>query len=257
MKELRYIYGPVSSWRLGVSLGIDLLSTQEKICNFDCIYCQLGKTRVYNTERKLYVSTEQVINELVHFPVRKIDYITFSGRGEPTLAKNLGEVIEAVKKLRKEPIAVLTNSTLFCEESVRRELAKADFVIAKLDAASAASFQEINRPGRGIYFEQIVESINIFRQQDKVRLGLQIMFIAQNKECVGDLIQICGQIQPDEIEINTPLRPSETRPLAKSELLLIKNQFSHFQNVCAYESSVQKICPISKKQTLLRRSKNR
>jgi wyosine [tRNA(Phe)-imidazoG37] synthetase (radical SAM superfamily) len=257
MKELQYIYGPVFSWRLGVSLGLDLLSAQKKICNFDCIYCQLGKTRKYSTERKVYVPTELIIDELINFPRQKIDYITFSGRGEPTLARNLGETIQAVRKLRKEPIAVLTNSTLLSEKIVRDELGMADFIIAKLDAFSVASLKEINRPAKGINFRRILESIKIFKSQYAGRLGLQIMFIAQNSKNTHDFLRLCREIQPDEIEINTPLRPSQIRPLIKSKLLLIKQQFSPFKNVCVYECLPQNIIPVDKRQTLLRRSKNK
>ena len=109
-RDFRYIYGPVSSWRLGISLGIDLLSPKRKICNFDCIYCQLGKTLKPIDKPKIYVKTKDVIEELKKLPRIKIDYITFSGRGEPTLAKNLGQVIKAVKKLNLAPVAVLTNA---------------------------------------------------------------------------------------------------------------------------------------------------
>ncbi|MFH1338585.1 MAG: radical SAM protein, partial [Candidatus Omnitrophota bacterium] len=92
-KEFRYVYGPVASWRLGISLGIDLLSAAGKICNFDCIYCQLGKGSRYAEKPKACVKTSEIIKELKELPGLKIDYITFSGRGEPTLAKNLGQAI--------------------------------------------------------------------------------------------------------------------------------------------------------------------
>jgi len=133
----KYIYGPVPSWRLGNSLGIDLLSQKNKICNFDYGYCQLKSTSYYTDERKQYVKTEDIIAEIRQLPVNvEIDYLTFSGRGESTLAANLGEAITAVKNLRSEPVAVLTNSALIDREDVRRDLSHADFVVAKLDASS-------------------------------------------------------------------------------------------------------------------------
>ena len=98
IRQFKYIYGPVPSWRLGSSLGIDLLSQEKKICNFDCIYCQIGKTESYTAERKVYIPVKKVIDELKFVPLVNIDYITLSGRGEPTLAKNLGEVIDAIKQ---------------------------------------------------------------------------------------------------------------------------------------------------------------
>ena len=100
--KFKYIYGPVSSWRLGSSLGVDLLSGREKLCSFDCIYCQLGEIKTHTAQRRLYVPTKKVIAEIKTLPNIHVDYIAFSGRGEPTLAVNLGRTIKAIKKLRKE-----------------------------------------------------------------------------------------------------------------------------------------------------------
>ena len=84
------IYGPVPSWRLGRSLGIDLLSTPEKTCSFDCIYCQLGRTIHQRRQPKEYVPLSRLVSELEQVRWIKADYATFSGVGEPTLARNLG-----------------------------------------------------------------------------------------------------------------------------------------------------------------------
>ena len=108
--KYKYIYGPVSSWRLGRSLGIDPISSFQKTCTFDCVYCQSGRTEVFSTRREVFVPTEALIQELNSLPEVSIDYITFAGNGEPTLAKNLGGMIRAVKIIRREKIAVITNS---------------------------------------------------------------------------------------------------------------------------------------------------
>ncbi len=221
----KYIYGSVPSWRLGSSLGIDLLSQEEKICNFDCIYCQLGPTKRHTIERKIYVPVEKVIEELGELPDTNIDYITFSGRGEPTLAANLGEGIKAVKLIHKEPVAVLTNSSLMGLDAVREELVLADFVVAKLDACSPESLQEINRPATGIEFGSILDGINKFRKSYQGKLALQIMFTESNKQDINKYIYLANYIKPDEIQVNTPLRPCGVKPLAKEEVLRIKNNF--------------------------------
>ncbi len=88
-KDFKYIYGPISSWRLGRSLGIDPLSQKEKICTFDCIYCQLGRTKKYTKQRKIFSPERKLMKEINSLPEIDIDYITFPGRGEPTLAKNI------------------------------------------------------------------------------------------------------------------------------------------------------------------------
>ena len=145
-RNYRYIYGPVPSWRLGSSLGIDPLSRDGKVCSFDCIYCQIGETAFLTDERKTFVPAAKIINELDSLPALKIDYITFSGTGEPTLAENLGQMIKAIKQIRREKIAVLTNSSLMYREDVQRDLFLADFVVAKLDAPSQTIFELVNRP---------------------------------------------------------------------------------------------------------------
>jgi len=152
----KYIYGPVPSWRLGSSLGIDLLSQEEKVCNFDCVYCQLGQTKKYTVARKIYVPVEKVVEELGTLPDISIDYITFSGRGEPALAANLGEAVKALKLIHKEPIAVITNGSLMLDEKARAELSLADLVIVKTDACSTESLQKINRPAKEIEMKRMV-----------------------------------------------------------------------------------------------------
>jgi len=200
-KELRYVYGPVSSWRLASSLGIDPISDKEKICSFNCIYCQLGETKNLTSERKIYVPTDEVVNEIMSLPKIKIDYITFSGRGEPTLAKNLGEMIKTIKKLRNENIAVITNSSLLSRDDVIEDLLIADYVLVKLDAYSQKSFETINRPIKGLTFALILDGIKKFRKVYKNKFALQMMFVDENKNYAGELSQLARGISPDEIQI--------------------------------------------------------
>jgi len=256
----KYIYGPVPSWRLGSSLGIDLLSQEEKICNFDCVYCQLGPTKKHTVERKIYVPVEKVIGELGGLPDTRIDYITFSGRGEPTLAANLGEAIKAVKLIRKEPIAVLTNGSLMGLDKVRKEIALADFVIAKLDACSPESLQEINWPAKEIEFGSILDGIKKFRKHYEGKLALQIMFIGNNKQDINKYIYLANYIKPDEIQVNTPLRTCNVKPLTKEEVLKIKDYFisacKAINVVSVYDERASKdIASISDEDTLKRRGK--
>jgi wyosine [tRNA(Phe)-imidazoG37] synthetase (radical SAM superfamily) len=258
--EFKYIYGPVPSWRLGSSLGIDLLSQKEKICNFDCLYCQLGPVKDYTRERRIYVPIKEVIDELGELPGTNIDYITFSGRGEPTLAANLGEAIRAVKLIRKERIAVLTNSSLMGIDEVRKELTLADFVTAKLDACSPDLLQAINKPAQGIEFGNIIEGIKIFRKSYKGKLALQMMFIDHNRNYVNKFIYLANYIKPDEVQVNTPLRPCGIEALAKEDILKIKDDFiascQGIHIVCAYdERAVNNVVSLSDEDTLKRRGK--
>ena len=260
LKRFKYIYGPVSSWRLGRSLGIDPISSNKKACTFNCIYCQVGRTTKFSKKRKIYVKTEKIIDEIKSLPHLKIDYITFSGRGEPTLAKNLGVLIKTIKKLRKEKIAVLTNSSLISRQDVRNELALADFVVAKIDAPSERLFNLLDKPMRDIKFGSIIEGIKKFRRIYTGRLGLQIMFIELNKKITNEWTTIIKEIKPDEVQINTPTRPSQARPLLKKEIVNIKNQFlkmSGFKGdlVLVYDSCLKAVSPISTKRALERRGR--
>ncbi|MDD5020229.1 MAG: radical SAM protein [Candidatus Omnitrophica bacterium] len=256
----KYIYGPVPSWRLGSSLGVDLFSQEEKICDFDCVYCQLGPTKRYTRDRKKYVAIEDVIDELGELPGTEIDFITFSGRGEPTLAANLGEGIRAVKFIRKEPVAVLTNASLMRSEEARMNLSPADLVVAKIDAYSPASLRDINRPAEGIEFGDIPEGIKAFKKSFKGKLALQMMFIDSNKDGVDKMIGLAVDIDPDEIQINTPLRPCPVWPLAREEILRIAERFAavcgRARVVSVYDKRVTKhVVSLSDEDTLKRRGK--
>ncbi len=251
----KYIYGPVFSWRLGASLGIDPVSRKEKICTFDCIYCQLGDTKVFSDQRQVLVPTEKIIKEIRSLSSVKIDYITFSGRGEPTLAKNLGEMITEIKKIRKENIAVITNSSLIDRKDVQEDLALADFVMAKLDACSGELFLKINKPMQGIRFDRISKGIKEFRSRFRGKLALQIMFIGENRICAKEIATLTGEIGLDEIQINTPLRPCGVKPLAKEEMDAIKGYFEGMNFISVFEAEKKKVEPVSKAATLRRRGK--
>lgn len=254
-KKYKYIYGPVPSWRLGSSLGIDPVSKGRKICSFDCIYCQIGKTGLLTDERRTFINCSDIIDELDSLPPLKIDYITFSGAGEPTLADNLGEMIKAIKQIRKEKIAVISNSSLFHREDVRKDLQLADFVIAKLDAPTQEILTTINQPIEIINIEHIISGIKMFKEMYKGKLALQIMFVEQNKGCAQDIARIAKEIHPDEVQINTPLRPCKVKPLPKPEIDRIESYFDGLKTISVYKTERKKISSLSDEDTLKRRGK--
>lgn len=254
-KKFQYIYGPVPSWRVGRSLGIDVLSQQDKICSYDCVYCQLGRTKTLEYARKLYVPDKEIIHEIESLPDIPIDYITFSGRGEPTLAENLGSLIRAVRTIRKEPIAVITNSSLIDRRDVQSELSHADFVIAKLDASTRESFIRINRPYKGIEFDAIIAGLKELRKHFTGKLALQIMFIRDNIQEAEKIAGIAHDIHPDEVQVNTPLRPCGIEPLGEEQLSEIKDYFKGLNAISVYESRKKYVAPVSDADTLKRRGK--
>lgn len=254
-KDYRYLYGPVSSWRLGSSLGIDPISCEDKICTFDCVYCQLGKTKVFTDRRKIFVPAGKIKKELDLLPPLAIDYITFSGRGEPTLAENLAEMIRTVKAVRKEKVAVLTNASLINRRDVQRDLSLGDFVVAKLDASTAALFAKINKPMPGIKFDDVVEGLKEFRSQYRGKFALQIMFVGENKAYAASIAQLARLINPDEVQINTPLRPSSATALSRSEMETVKDYFEGLNVVSVYAAKKKDVRPVSKESTMRRRGK--
>jgi len=248
------IYGPVSSWRLGKSLGIDLLNTRRKVCSFNCVYCQLGNTTEFVTEPKEFVSLELLAKEIRSVRQIEADYATFSGMGEPTLASNLGDAIEFVRSMLDLPIAVLTNSSLMFREEVRQQLTHADTVVAKLDVLNEELLAKVNRPVPGLHFDQIKDGISLFRDKYRGKLALQVMFIEANKDYASEIAALARQISPDEVQINTPLRPCAVRPLPPKNIARLKREFTNFETVVTvYEAQKYKVLPLDLAETLRRR----
>jgi wyosine [tRNA(Phe)-imidazoG37] synthetase (radical SAM superfamily) len=204
-EEKSSVYGPVHSWRVGASLGVDLL-LQTSTCSFNCIYCQLGDIQLKTAERKIYVSTAQVEHDLRRSRWEEADIITLSGSGEPTLALNLGEVIHWIKEYTHKPVMVLTNATLLNDPRVIHDLQEADQVACKLDAATEAGLKQMNRPVAGVTLQGIVAGIKNLKASYKGKLALQCMFMPTNRQEVQAMADIINDIHPDEVQLNTPKR---------------------------------------------------
>lgn len=247
------VYGPVPSWRLGTSLGIDLTPGDVKTCSFDCVYCQLGRTARRTTERAEFVSLEALAAELEAVRGVAVDYVTFSGMGEPTLGANLGEAIRLARSTLGLPVAVLTNSSLMTRKDVREGLACADVVVAKLDAPNQQFFERINRPVGAVSLEDIVGAIDLFKRGYGGRLALQMMFVRANKGLAAEMAALARRLAPDEVQINTPLRPSGVAPLTRAEMAIVLLQFKGLPVVTVYEASSPTVTPIDVGETVRRR----
>ncbi len=258
MKKFKYIYGPIYSWRLGRSLGIDPLSQPDKICTFDCSYCQIGETRLFNAGRKVFVSTNAILKELASLPKNvKIDYITISGRGEPTLAENLGDIIKRIKKIRKEKIAVITNASLINKSDVQDDLKYADFVLLKLDANAEDLFIDINRPDPGIRFGDVVKGIKRFSENYRGRLALQVMFVARNKVYAREIVKMAQKLGIKEVQLNTPLREGAEKPLSKQEMDTIKKYFKGMKIDYVYGAKRKEVKPMDKEESEKRHGRDK
>lgn len=215
-----YLFGPVLSRRLGLSMGVDLL--RHKTCNLDCVYCELGRTECLTCRRGRFVPPQNVLREIREKRNEPFDYLTFAGSGEPTLSQDLGQVVAFAKKTISRPVAVITNSTLLTSPAVRKEVAAADVVLPSLDAASPAAFQAINRPAQGLKIEEIVQGLREFRREYSGEIWLEVMLVAGINDHEADLIaRMAESTEPDRIQLNTVVRtPAEpVRPLSEEEMV--------------------------------------
>lgn len=207
-RPFQYVFGPVPSRRLGRSLGVDLVPF--KTCTYDCIYCQLGRTTRKTVQRKEWVPTAAVLEELKRKLASHPDCITFSGSGEPTLHSGLGKIIEQVRAMTKIPVAVLTNGSLLWQPEVRAELALADVVMPSLDAGDDLLFQAVNRPHPDISFEKLVAGLEQFRGEFSGQYWLEVLLLAGHTGLpahVQKIAEIVRRIRPDRVQLNTAVRP--------------------------------------------------
>ncbi len=233
----KYLFGPVPSRRLGMSLGIDLIP--KKVCTLNCVYCEVGRTTKLTTERLEYVKYDKVVAELNHFMKSrpKIDYITFSGSGEPTLNIRIGEVLSFIKHNYPDvKTAVLTNGTLLNDKKLRNELKQADVILPSLDAASQSAFERINRPHPQLSVQSYIQGLTELRKEYKGKIWLEILFLKNFNDSTEELSlmrEAIEKIQPDSIQLNTLDRPGVVEgliPLTRSELEHISD-FLNFPNV--------------------------
>lgn len=224
----RFVYGPVPSRRLGYSLGVDIL--RPKTCTIDCVYCQLGRSPRKTVRRGDFVDIDTVLAQ-VRAAVdsgRRIDHITFSGSGEPTLNKSLGRIIRAIKDMTDIPVVVLTNGTLLHLRDVRGDLLAADIVVPSLDAATPAMFDRINRPHPSLSFDRMMAGLKAFRREFYGRIWLEVILLKGLNDGPAHLRKIkalIAEIQPDKVHLNTAVRPpAETyaRALSLEELETIR-----------------------------------
>lgn len=226
--EFSCTYGPVPSRRLGFSLGVDVLPS--KLCSFNCIYCQLGPTARNITRRKEYVSASIVISQIQEILKTKknIDYITFSGSGEPTLNSKIGQLIQEIKSLTDIPVAVLTNSSLLTRKSVREALKEADLVVPSLDAATQDVFIKVNRPYPSFRIEKIIQGLKEFRRIFKGSLWLEVMLVKGVNDSSSHILELkkaITEINPDKVQLNTVVRPPAeefAQPLSLDKLKWIR-----------------------------------
>jgi Fe-S oxidoreductases len=175
---MKCIFGPVNSRRLGRSLGIDLFPS--KICNLNCIYCEVGKTAVPVGQRGTYADPAGIAAEIDTVcadsrRMAEVDVLTVTAKGEPTLERGLGGILRHIKQKTTKPVAVLTNGTTLTDPEVQRDLMAADLVIPSLDAAREDSFRRVDRPIDGLALDTVIAGLTSFSHAYPGKLWLEIL----------------------------------------------------------------------------------
>ena len=212
-KDYAHLYGPVPSRRLGRSLGVDIVPL--KVCSYDCVYCQLGRTTRLTAEPEELVDADEVMSELERWLAKgnTADYITFAGSGEPTLNSDLGAMISRTRELTDIPSAVITNGALLSDLSVIQGVLEADLLVPSLDAGTEETFRRINRPCEGLTLEMVVEGLRLLRQEFAGAIWLEVMLVRDLNDSDAELAAISAVISglgPDKVQINTVERPSRS-----------------------------------------------
>lgn len=208
-----YTFGPVPSRRLGRSLGIDC--APFKVCTYDCVYCQLGRTVEKRSKRKNFFPRKNIVEAVRHRIARipRPDYLTISGSGEPTLYKGLKGLIKEIKTVANIPCAVLTNGSLFWRKDVRDAVRGADLIIPSLDAGNPLIFQQINRPHPDIAFDDVLRGLRLLREEFEGAVWLEVFLVSglnDGDREIAEIKKCVDLIAPDRVQLNTAVRvPAE------------------------------------------------
>ncbi|MGM0598981.1 MAG: radical SAM protein [Candidatus Rifleibacteriota bacterium] len=259
----KHLFGPVPSRRFGRSLGIDLIPF--KTCCYDCIFCQLGRTTALSLKREEYVPLQEVIDEFDHWVENsgQADQITLAGSGEPSLYKEFGKVISHIKSKTKIPVAILTNGAVLHDPEVRKAAKQADIVKISLSAWNEETFQQINRPCKGLTFDMLVEGEIAFRKEFMNKLFLEVFVIEginSEPQQIKKIAEIVKKIKPDMVQLNTAVRPpaeSFVQPVEKEKLVKLAELFEpQAEIIAAYKAAPGSQIKVNEKEIyemLLRR----
>ena len=230
--KYKHLFGPVPSRRLGISLGVDLVP--HKVCSLNCVYCEVGKTTNLTIERQEYIPLNDILTELKNYLDEKpdLDYITFSGAGEPLLHNGIGKVISFIKdNYPQYKLALLTNSTLLYDKDVRNEILGIDLLLPSLDAVSEKVFKKLNRPNSKLDNNKIIEGLIEFRRSFKGIIWLEVFIVPglnDNETELELLNKTIIDISPDQVQLNTLDRPgteSWIEPITKNRMEKIADFF--------------------------------
>ncbi len=227
---MKYVFGPVPSRRLGLSLGVDLIPC--KTCSFDCLYCEVGRTTELTLSPVNYAPYKEVIREIEErLQTCTPDVITLAGSGEPTLYADLEKVIDGIKGITEIDVALLTNGSLFWRDEIVQRVLHADIILPTLSSAFEDTFRKIHRPPAELSLERVIEGLKKLRAMYHGRIYLETIFLAginDTDEEIAALKSVIDAINPDKIQLNTVVRPPadiRAKCLDRQRLKEIKNFF--------------------------------
>jgi wyosine [tRNA(Phe)-imidazoG37] synthetase (radical SAM superfamily) len=228
---IRYSYGPVPSRRLGRSLGIN--NIPAKRCTYSCIYCQVGRTKQIQKDRRFFYEPEDIVRDVqcrltrVKEAGEPVDFFTFVPDGEPTLDVNLGREITSLKALGI-PVGVITNSSLLWLDDVKEELCKADWVSLKLDAVREGVWKKINRPNKAIRLSQVLSGVLEFARAFTGQLVTETMLVRElndDAECMGKVADFLHRLQPSQAYLSVPTRPPAVKSVSGPDEVTLNRMY--------------------------------
>ncbi len=236
-----YVFGPVASRRLGISLGVDPI--RKHTCTLDCIYCEAGKTEELTCQRQEFAPLEEVQKELTEVlnTAPTLDYITFSGAGEPTLYKHLPELACWIKtNYPQYKICLLTNGTLLADPEVCKVLEHIDLAMPNFDASTDEELQIINRPAPGISVESLAEGIRNAAELYPGKLALELFIVPGVNDSPGCIERFAGYIRSfkglHSVQLNTLDRPGVVDWIEPAPAATIKKFIAALEEIVPVES---------------------
>jgi wyosine [tRNA(Phe)-imidazoG37] synthetase (radical SAM superfamily) len=242
---MSYVFGPVPSRRLGLSLGVDLIP--PKTCTYDCLYCEVGRTTCHTIETSPLVSLQKISDELeTALSKNRPDTITLAGSGEPTLNSEIDRIISFIKERTDIQIALLTNGSLFWKEEVMKKVMSADILLPTLSTVFNGTFKTIHRPCHGLNVSMIISGLKDLRKQYNGLIFLEIILLAginDTEHEVEGLRKTINEISPDRVQLNTVIRPpsdSRARPMEPAHMEKIRDFIGNKAEIIGYMPSKKK-----------------
>lgn len=206
---MSYIFGPVPSRRLGLSLGVDLIP--PKTCTYDCLYCEVGRTTCQTIDTGPFVGIHEIAGELEDALAKsEPDTITLAGSGEPTLNSELDGIISFIKERTDLRIALLTNGSLFWKDDILSKALEADIILPTFSTVFDGTYQAIHRPCKVLEVARIMRGLKELRRRFKGLIFLEVIILSgindSDREVEG-LREAIVDISPDRVQLNTVIRP--------------------------------------------------